>query len=37
VRNSIDVPKRPAAQTKNSVSTIELNIPGHYPRQQAAV
>ncbi|KAL2811126.1 hypothetical protein BJX63DRAFT_292571 [Aspergillus granulosus] len=36
VRNSIDVPKRPPTQTKNSVSTIELKIPGHYPPQQAA-
>ncbi|KAL2865590.1 SLM1 family PH domain-containing protein [Aspergillus lucknowensis] len=36
VRNSIDIPKRPAAQTKNSASTIELRIPGHYPPQQAA-
>ncbi|KAL4865987.1 hypothetical protein BDV12DRAFT_173673 [Aspergillus spectabilis] len=37
VRNSLDIPKRPGAQTKNSVSTIELKIPGHYPPQQAAV
>jgi hypothetical protein len=36
VRNSLDIPKRPGAQTKNSVSTIELKIPGHYPPQQAA-
>lgn len=37
MRNSIDVPKRPAAHTKNSISTIELHIPGHYPPQQTAV
>ncbi|KAL3461405.1 hypothetical protein BJX64DRAFT_300159 [Aspergillus heterothallicus] len=37
VRNSLEMPKRPAAQTKNSVSTIELKIPGHYPPQQAAI
>ncbi|KAL4921633.1 hypothetical protein BDW62DRAFT_219017 [Aspergillus aurantiobrunneus] len=36
VRNSIDIPKRPGAQSKNSISTIELHIPGHYPPQQAA-
>ncbi|KAL4937018.1 hypothetical protein BDV06DRAFT_227353 [Aspergillus oleicola] len=36
VRNSINIPKRPSAQTENSVSTIELHIPGHYPPQQAA-
>ncbi|KAL2829015.1 hypothetical protein BDW59DRAFT_40968 [Aspergillus cavernicola] len=36
VRNSIDVPKRPGAHTKNSASTIELRIPGHYPHQQTA-
>ncbi|KAL4788220.1 hypothetical protein BJX76DRAFT_367342 [Aspergillus varians] len=36
-RNSIDVVKRPGTQTRNSVSTIELHIPGHYPPQQAAV
>lgn len=36
VRNSIDVPKRPNNQTKNSLSAIELHIPGHYPPQQAA-
>lgn len=34
-RNSIDVPKRPSAQTKNSVSTIDLKVPGYYPPQQA--
>ncbi|KAL2853833.1 hypothetical protein BJY01DRAFT_258711 [Aspergillus pseudoustus] len=37
LRNSVEIPKRPAAQTKNSVSTIELKIPGHYPPQQAAI
>ncbi|KAL5340527.1 hypothetical protein BJX70DRAFT_110697 [Aspergillus crustosus] len=37
VHNSLDIPKRPVAQTNNSVSTIELKIPGHYPPQQAAV
>ncbi|KAL4808449.1 hypothetical protein BDV18DRAFT_135032 [Aspergillus unguis] len=36
VRNSINVPKRPSAQTKDSVTAIELHIPGHYPPQQAA-
>ncbi|KAL4930725.1 SLM1 family PH domain-containing protein [Aspergillus undulatus] len=36
VRNSINISKRPSAQTDNSVSTIELHIPGHYPPQQAA-
>ncbi|RDW60420.1 SLM1 family PH domain-containing protein [Aspergillus mulundensis] len=36
MRNSLDIPKRPSAQTQNSISTIELHIPGHYPPQQAA-
>ncbi|KAL4741802.1 hypothetical protein BDV11DRAFT_182436 [Aspergillus similis] len=34
--NSLDIPKRPTAQTQKSISTIELHIPGHYPPQQAA-
>ncbi|KAL4776339.1 hypothetical protein BDW60DRAFT_82247 [Aspergillus nidulans var. acristatus] len=36
MRNSLDIPKRPTAQTQKSISTIELHIPGHYPPQQAA-
>ncbi|KAE8147192.1 hypothetical protein BDV25DRAFT_142978 [Aspergillus avenaceus] len=28
---SNEAPKRPPAQTKSSVSTLELQIPGHYP------
>ncbi|KAL4974202.1 hypothetical protein BDW66DRAFT_140561 [Aspergillus desertorum] len=36
MRNSLDIAKRPTAQTQKSISTIELHIPGHYPPQQAA-
>ncbi|KKK25512.1 PH domain protein [Aspergillus rambellii] len=34
-RPSLEIPQRPTAQSKNSLSTIELRIPGNYPHAAA--